>query len=157
VIGTVSSDAKVDYARHNGCEHVIVTSREDFEKRIAEITEGRGVDVCFDGVGEDVFLKSFNCIRKYGMMVSYGQSSGMVAPLDIVLLQHKGHYLTKFSGSTYNANTDEYQKRAREVVQAIEDGMIERGHHVVYPLAEVARAHRDLEERRTTGSLVLVP
>jgi NADPH:quinone reductase len=157
VIGTVSSDTKADYARRNGCEHVIVSSREDFEERIAEITKGRGVDVCFDGVGEDVFLKSFNCIRQYGMMVSYGQSSGMVAPLDIVLLQHKGHYLTKFSGSTYNANTEEYQKRARDVVQAIEDGMIERGHHVVYPLADAARAHRDLEERRTTGSLVLVP
>jgi NADPH2:quinone reductase len=157
VIGTVSSDAKVDYARRNGCEHVIVTSREDFEKRVDDITGGRGVDVCFDGVGENVFLKSFNCIRKYGMMVSYGQASGMVAPMDIVLLQHEGHYLTKFSGSTYNADTAEYQKRASDVLKAIEDGVIERGHHVVYPLAEAARAHRDLEARRTTGSLVLVP
>lgn len=157
VIGTVSSDAKVDYARRNGCEHVIVSGREDFEERVKEITKGRGVDVCFDGVGEDVFLKSFNCIRRYGMMVSYGQSSGMVSPLDIVLLQHEGHYLTKFSGSTYNADTAEYQKRAQEVLKAIEAGMIERGHHVEYPLADVARAHRDLEARRTTGSLVLVP
>jgi len=157
VIGTVSSDAKLDHARRSGCAHVIVTGREDFTTRVAEITAGRGVDVCFDGVGEAVFLKSFDCIRKYGTMVSYGQSSGMVAPMDIVLLQHKGHYLTKFSGSTYNADADEYHRRAREVLKAIEDGVTGRGHHTVYPLADAGRAHRDLEARRTTGSLVLVP
>jgi NADPH2:quinone reductase len=155
VIGTVSDDAKVEPARSYGCEHVIVTSREDFVARTLALTNNRGVDVTFDGVGIDVFLKSFDCIAKYGMMVSFGQSSGMMDPIDPVLLQHKGHYLTKFSGSTYNEDTQEYQRRAKEVLEAIEGGLIARGHHTVYPFAEAARAHRDMESRKSTGSLVL--
>jgi NADPH:quinone reductase len=155
VIGTVSSDAKVARAREYGCEHVIVTSREDFAARALELTKGRGVDVVYDGVGIDVFLKSFDCIRKYGLMVSFGQSSGMMDPIDPVLLQHKGHYLTKFSGSTYNEDTAEYQQRAKDVLAAIESGVIARGHHTTYPFADVARAHDDMENRRSTGSLVL--
>jgi NADPH:quinone reductase len=155
VIGTVSSEAKADLARSYGCEHVIVTSREDFAARAVELTGGRGVDAVFDGVGIDVFLKSFDCIRKYGMMVSFGQASGMMDPVDPVLLQHKGHYLTKFSGSTYNEDTEEYQRRVKEVLAAIEDGLIERGHHTVYPFTDAARAHHDMETRKSTGSLVL--
>jgi len=157
VIGTVSSDAKVEHARSQGCAHVIVTSREDFVKRVLDITGGRGVDVVFDGVGLDVFLPSFQAIRKYGMMVSFGQASGMMAPIDPVELQHRGHYLTKFSGSTYNEDMVEYQQRAKEVIEAIRKGVLERGSHKSYPLADVAAAHRDMESRRSTGSLVLVP
>jgi NADPH2:quinone reductase len=156
VIGTVSSDSKVDLAKSYGCEHVIVTGREDFVARTLALTNGRGVDVVFDGVGIDVFLKSFDCICKYGMMVSFGQAAGMMDPIDPVLLQHKGHYLTKFSGSTYNEDTAEYQKRAQEVISAIESGVIARGHHTVYPFADAARAHHDMESRKSTGSLVLV-
>jgi NADPH2:quinone reductase len=155
VIGTVSSDAKAARAHTYGCEHVIVTDREDFVKRVLQLTNGRGVDVVFDGVGIDVFLKSFDCICKYGMMVSFGQASGMMDPIDPVLLQHKGHYLTKFSGSTYNEDTSEYQRRAKDVLAAIESGVIVRGHCTVYPFADVARAHRDMESRKSTGSLVL--
>ncbi len=155
VIGTVSSDAKAELAKSYGCKHVIVTGKEDFVARTMALTNGKGVDVCFDGVGIDVFLKSFDCIRRYGMMVSFGQASGMMDPVDPVLLQHQGHYLTKFSGSTYNEDTGEYQQRAKEVLAAIESGVIARGHHVVYPFADVARAHADMESRRSTGSLVL--
>jgi len=155
VIGTVSSDAKAERARSFGCAHVIVTNQEDFVARTVQLTNGRGVDVVFDGVGIDVFLKSFDCIAKYGMMVSFGQASGMMEPIDPVLLQHRGHYLTKFSGSTYNEDTREYQQRAKDVLAAIEAGVIARGHHAVYPFAEVARAHRDMESRKSTGSLVL--
>ncbi len=155
VIGTVSSEAKADLARSYGCAHVIVANNEDFVARTMRLTDGRGVDVVFDGVGIDVFLRSFDCIAKYGMMVSFGQASGMMDPIDPVLLQHKGHYLTKFSGSTYNEDTREYQQRARDVLAAIQDGVIARGHHTAYPFADVARAHRDMESRKSTGSLVL--
>jgi NADPH2:quinone reductase len=155
VIGTVSTNAKVERARAYGCEHVIVTGREDFVARTNALTSGRGVDVIYDGVGIDVFLKSFDCLAKYGLMVSFGQSSGMMEPIDPVLLQHKGHYLTKFSGSTYNENTAEYQRRAKEVLDAIEAGVIKRGQQTVYPFADVVRAHQDMESRRSTGSLVL--
>jgi NADPH2:quinone reductase len=157
VIGTVSTEAKADLARSYGCEHVIVTGREDFVQRTLDLTKGRGVDVVYDGVGIDVFLKSFDCIRKYGMMVSFGQTSGMMEPIDPVLLQHKGHYLTKFSGSTYNEDTGEYQQRAKDVLAAIESGVIARGHYKAYPFADVIRAHQDMEGRKSTGSLVLVP
>jgi NADPH2:quinone reductase len=155
VIGTISSDAKAEYARSHGCAHVIVTDREDFVARVRDLTAGKGVDVVFDGVGADTFLKSFDCIRKYGLMVSFGQAAGMMAPLDPVLLQHKGHYLTKFSGSTYNADVAEYQQRAVEVLAAIKAGVLKRGEHKVYSLDQVAQAHRDLESRRSTGSLVI--
>jgi NADPH:quinone reductase len=155
VIGTISSGAKGDYARAHGCAHVIVTEREDFVAHVRDLTGGKGVDVVFDGVGSDTFLRSFECIRKYGMMVSFGQAAGMMAPLDPVLLQHQGHYLTKFSGSTYNADVAEYQRRAIDVLAAIRAGVLRRGDHMLYSLDEVAKAHRELESRRSTGSLVI--
>jgi NADPH2:quinone reductase len=155
VIGTISSDAKAEFARAHGCAHLVVTGREDFVARVRDLTGGKGVDVVFDGVGSDTFLRSFDCIRKYGMMVSFGQAAGMMAPLDPVLLQHKGHYLTKFSGSTYNADVAEYQQRAVEVLAAIRAGVLKRGDHVTYALEDVAQAHRDLESRRSTGPLVI--
>ena len=155
VIGTVSTDAKAEIARRNGCAHAIVMPREDFVKRTIDLTDGKGAHVCFDGVGADVFLRSFGAIRKYGMMVSFGQAAGMMAPLDPVELQHKGHYLTKFSGGTYNEDVDEYQQRAKEVMTAIEQGVFALGKHATYALADVVKAHQDMEYRRSTGSLVL--
>jgi NADPH2:quinone reductase len=155
VIGTISSDAKAGYARAHGCAHVIVTDGADFVERVRDLTGGKGVDVVFDGVGSDVFLRSFDCIRKYGMMVSFGQAAGMMAPLDPVLLQHKGHYLTKFSGSTYNADAAEYQQRAVDVLAVIKAGVLKRGDHATYTLDNVAQAHRDMESRRSTGPLVI--
>ena len=155
VIGTTSTQAKAKYAHAHGCAHVIATDREDFVSRVRDLTGGRGVDVVFDGVGSDTFLRSFECIRKYGMMVSFGQAAGMMAPVDPVLLQHKGLYLTKFSGSTYNADAAEYQQRATEVLAAIEAGVLKRGEHALYALDNVGEAHRELEGRRSTGSLVI--
>ncbi len=157
VIGTVSKDDKAERARSQGCDHVIVNAREDFVARVKEITRGRGVDVVYDGVGIDVFRRSFDAIRKYGTMVSFGQASGLVQPLDPIELQHNGIYLTKFSGGTYNADAGEYQQRARDVVAAIEAGVFELGHHRVYEMKDAVAAHIDLEGRRTTGSLVMVP
>jgi NADPH2:quinone reductase len=157
VIGTVSADSKVDRARANGCAHVIVHSREDFVERTLEITDGRGADVLFDGVGVDMFLRSFAAVRKYGTLVSFGQASGLPPPLDPIELQHRGLFLTKYSGGTYNEDVAEYQQRAREVMKAIQQNVFELGNHAAYPLGQVVAAHHDLEERRTTGSLVLIP
>jgi NADPH2:quinone reductase len=157
IIGTVSKDDKAERARAVGCDHVIVNSREDFVARTLEITQGRGVDVVYDGVGIDVFLRSFGAIRKYGTMVSFGQASGLVEPLDPIQLQHNGIYLTKFSGGTYNADVDEYQQRARDVVAAIEKGVFELGNYRLYEMKDAVAAHIDLEGRKTTGSLVMVP
>lgn len=157
VIGTVSADSKVDRIRDHGCAHAIVNSREDFVERVREITGGTGVDVCFDGVGIDVFMRSFGAIRRYGMMVSFGQASGLVDPIDPIELQHEGHYLTKFSGSTYNEDVGEYQARARDVIAAMEAGVFKLGNHMTYALSEAVQAHDDLENRRTVGSLVLIP
>jgi NADPH2:quinone reductase len=155
VIGTVSSDTKVERAKANGCAHVIVNATEDFVARALEITGGKGVDVCFDGVGEPVFLRSFGAIKRYGMMVSFGQAAGLAKPIDPVFLQHEAHYLTKFSGGTYNDDVGEYQMRAKEVVAAIEAGVFRLGGHNTYAFEDVVKAHDDLENRRTTGSLVL--
>ena len=157
VIGTVSGPGKVERARQQGCDDVIVTDREDFVARARALTGGRGVDVVYDGVGRDTFVKSFACIRRYGMMVSFGHSSGMIEPFDPILLQHEGLYLTRFSGSTYNDDTAEYQMRAKEVLEAIEAGVIRRAQHAIYPLSDIVRAHSDLENRRTVGSPVLRP
>lgn len=155
VIGTVSAESKVERAKRNGCAHVIVNAHEDFVERTLEITNGRGADVCFDGVGLSVFMRSFGAIRKYGMMVSFGQASGMMKPIDPVELQHRGHYLTKFSGGTYNEDVTEYQQRAREVMDTIAKGVFALGNHNMYALDEVVKAHHDMEERKTVGSLVL--
>ena len=157
VIGTVSAASKVERALANGCAHVIVNAEEDFVARTLKITEGRGVDVCFDGVGISVFTRSLAAIRRYGMMVSFGQASGLVEPLDPIELQFEGLYLTKFSGSTYNEYADEYQARAKDVVEAIAAGVFALGTQSTYGLDEVIRAHEDLEAQRVLGSLVLVP
>jgi NADPH2:quinone reductase len=157
VIGTVSSKEKAARALANGCAHAIVNGEEDFVARVLEITGGGGVDVAYDGVGMALFLKTFDAIRKYGTMVSFGQASGMMDAVEPVLLQHRGHYLTKFSGSTYNEDTGEYLARAQAVFDAIEAGYLPTGSHRTYALADVAQAHEDMESRRSTGSLVLVP
>jgi len=157
VIGTVSAESKVARAHAQGCRHVIVNATEDFAERTLEITNGRGVDVLFDGVGVDVFLRSFPAVKKYGTIVSFGQASGLVKPLDPIELQHRGLYLTKFSGGTYNEDVGEYQHRAQEVLAAIQEGVFELGSHTTYALKDVITAHEDMENRRTVGSLVLIP
>jgi NADPH:quinone reductase len=152
----VSHEDKAAKAKASGCDHVIVTSRQPFREAVLALTDGVGVDAVYDGVGQDVFLDSLRCLRKYGMMISYGQTSGMVEPVDPVLLQHKGLYLTKFSGSTYNADVGEYHKRVEDVFAAMAAGILPLGTHSIYKLDDVVAAHRDFEARRTIGSVVLV-
>lgn len=156
VIGTVGTAAKVEHALRNGCHDVIVTTEEDFVERAMQLTGNRGVDVVYDGVGADLFTRSFRCIRKYGTIVSVGQATGVLDPVDPVDLQHRGIYLTKFSGSTYNAEAADYRMRAEEVMDAIAGGVFKIGTHSTYRLDDIVQAHRDFEERRTMGPLVVV-
>jgi NADPH2:quinone reductase len=158
VIGTVGSRKKAALAAAHGCDHVIVTGEEDFVSRVREITRGEGVPVVYDSVGKDTFLKSLDCLRPRGMIVSFGQSSGMVPPLDITILSTKGSlFLTRPTLMHYTAKREDLLACASALFDAVlHDGVkIEIGQ--TYPLQEAARAHADLEDRKTTGSTVLIP
>ena len=158
VIGSVGSEAKAELARANGCEQVINYTRENFVERVKQITDGAGVPVVYDSVGKATFLSSLDCLKPRGTLVSFGQSSGKVEPFDIGLLSAKGAlYLTRPSLAYYTADRDELIYRANEVFAAVLSGAINISINQTYPLAEAVAAHQDLENRRTTGSTVLVP
>ena len=158
VIGTVGSAEKAELARANGCEHVIDYSRDNFVERVKEITGGEGVPVVYDSVGQATFMDSLDCLKTRGTMVSFGQSSGKVAPFDIGLLSAKGAlYLTRPTLFSYTADRDELVYRAGEVFDAVVSGAVRIHINQTYALADVVTAHQDLEERRTTGSTVLLP
>jgi NADPH2:quinone reductase len=158
VIGTVGTEEKAAVARSHGCEHVIISTREDIAKRVREITGGAGVPVVYDSVGKDTFLSSLDCLRPLGMMVSYGNSSGKVTPFDISILSQKGSlYLTRPTLATYTATRPELEATAREVFDAIRQGKVKVEVRHTYPLADAPKVHRDLEGRRTVGSIVMIP
>lgn len=157
VIGTVGNDAKVAIARANGCQHVIVYTREDFAKRVIEITEGRKVPVVYDSVGKDTFLKSLDCCAPRGLVVLFGQSSGAVEPLNLGLLSTKGSlYVTRPTLATYTARPEALRAMAQELFEVVESGAVKIDVHQTYPLKDAAQAQRDLEARKTTGSTVLI-
>lgn len=157
VIGTVGSAAKADLARAHGCDHTILYDEEDFVDRVREFTDGRGVDVVYDSVGQATFLKSLDCLRPMGLMVSFGQASGPVGPIDPGLLAAKGSlFLTRPSLMTYTARRQDLLAHAEDLFDALLRGAVKVEIGQTYPLAEAAQAHRDLEARRTTGSSVFV-
>ncbi len=158
VIGTVGSDEKAAIARAHGCEHVIISTREDISKRVREITGGAGVPVVYDSVGKDTFLASLDCLRPLGLMVSYGNSSGKVTPFDIGILSQKGSlYLTRPTLASYTATRADLEATAGDVFDVIRAGKVKVEIRHTYPLAEAAQVHRDLEGRRTVGSIVMIP
>jgi NADPH:quinone reductase len=158
VIGTVGTDEKAAVARAHGCAHVIVSTREDIAKRVREITGGAGVPVVYDSVGKDTFLASLDCLRPLGLMVSFGNSSGKVTPFDLGILSQKGSlYLTRPTLATYTSTRAELEATAREVFDVIRDGKVKVEVRHTYPLAAAERVHRDLEGRRTVGSIVMIP
>jgi NADPH2:quinone reductase len=158
VIGTVGSDEKAAIARSHGCEYVIVSTREDVAKRVREITGGAGVPVVYDSVGKDTFMASLDCLRPLGLMVSFGNASGKVTPFDIGILSQKGSlYLTRPTLATYTATRADLEATAREVFEVIREGKVKVEIRHTYPLAEAAQVHRDLEGRRTVGSIVMIP
>ena len=158
VIGTVGSEEKADLARANGCDHAILYKTEDFPERVRDITGGRGVDVVYDSVGQATFMKSFDCLRPLGMMVSFGQSSGSVPPFDTSILAAKGSlFLTRPSLMTYTARREDLVAHAEDLFDVVGRGAVTVDVRQTYPLAEAAHAHRDMEGRKTTGSSVLIP
>ena len=158
VIGTVSTQHKADLATANGCDHTILYTQEDFAERVADITGGKGARVVYDSVGADTFTKSLDCLQPRGTMVSFGAASGPVPPLDVALLGAKGSiYLTRPSIAHYTADRAEYEAAAANLFGAIGAGVVKPASVTTYPLAEAAQAHADLEGRRTTGSVVLIP
>jgi NADPH2:quinone reductase len=156
VIGTVGSDDKAKLAKANGCEHVIVYTREDFVKRVAEITNGNKVPVVYDSIGKDTFLKSLDCCAPLGLVVLFGQSSGSVEPLNLGILAAKGSlYVTRPTLNTYGAKRENLVAMAKELFDVVESGAVKITVNQTYPLDEAARAHADLVARKTTGSTVL--
>jgi len=158
VIGTVGSEEKAANATENGCDYPILYTNEEFVVRVKEITEGRGVDVVYDSVGQATFMKSLDCLRPLGTMVSFGQSSGPVAPLELGLLSAKGSlFLTRPTLMTYTAKREDLLTHARDLFAVVEKGVVKVEIRQTFPLSDAARAHRDLEGRRTTGSSILLP
>ena len=158
VIGTVGSDAKAKTAADHGCDHVIRYDKEDFPRRVRELTGGDGVRVVYDGVGKDTFMGSLDCLSPLGMMVSFGNASGPVAPLDLLLLSQKGSlFVTRPTLATYTAERKDLVAAAAELFHVVTTGAVKVAINQTFPLSEAAEAHRALESRATTGSTVLLP
>jgi NADPH2:quinone reductase len=158
VIGTVGSESKAAYAAERGCKYPILYQGEDFVDRVRQITAGEGVDVVYDSVGRATFMKSLDCLRPLGMMVSFGQSSGPVAPFDISILNAKGSlFLTRPSLMSYTAKRQDLLAHARDLFEVIRTGAVRVEINQRYELADAARAHADMMSRRTTGASLLLP
>ena len=158
VIGTVGSDEKARIAKTNGCDYPILYRQEDFVERVRALTDGTGVDVVYDSVGQATFMKSLDCLKPLGMMVSFGQASGPVSALDPAVLAAKGSlFLTRPSLMTYTADRRHLLEHARDLFEVVESGAVKIDVRRTYPLSEADQAHSDLEARKTTGSTLLIP
>jgi NADPH2:quinone reductase len=158
VIGTVGSEAKAELAAKHGCHHTIIYTREDFVQKVKDITDRAGVPVVYDSVGKDTFMRSLDCLRPFGLMVSFGQSSGSVEPFDLSVLSRKGSlFLTRPTLMTYTAKREDLLTTARELFDVVVQGHIKIKIGQSYPLQDAANAHRALEARKTTGSTILLP
>jgi NADPH2:quinone reductase len=158
VIGTVGSTEKAERAGKLGCDHPIVYTREDFVQRVRDITENRGVDAVYDSIGQATFFQSLDCLRPMGTMVTFGQASGPIPPVDLQILAVKGSlFLTRPSLMDYTARRKDLLAHAADLFAVVEKGAVAIDVNQTYPLREAARAHEDLESRRTTGATVLLP
>ncbi|KAL7003716.1 NADPH:quinone reductase [Sarracenia purpurea var. burkii] len=157
VIGTVSTKEKATQAKEDGCHHVIIYKEEDFVTRVNEITSGKGVDVVYDSVGKDTFQGSLASLKIRGYMVNFGQASGAADPLPLSALQPKSLFLTRPSLINYTLTRDELLETAGEVFANIASGVLRVRVNHTYPLSQAAQAHADLESRKTSGSVVLIP
>ena len=158
VIGTAGSEEKAQLARDTGADEVIVYTKQDFETETRRLTEGQGVHVVYDGVGKDTFEKDLNVLRPRGYVVLFGGASGPVPPFDLMqLTKHGSLFVTRPSLQHYVATREELEQRSHDVLQMIVRGDLKLRIHKTYPLEEAQQAHRDLEGRKTTGKLLLIP
>lgn len=157
VIGTVSTREKAAQAKEDGCQHIILYQEEDFVARVNEITSCKGVDVVYDSVGKDTFQGSLACLKTRGYMVSFGQSSGVPDPVPLSALAPKSLFLTRPSMLHYNQTRDELLGAAGELFAILASGVVRVRVNHTYPLSQAAQAHADIESRKTTGSVVLIP
>jgi len=156
VIGTVSTEEKAELARNHGCAHPIVYTKQDFVAEVNRITAGEKLPVVYDSVGRDTFMKSLDCLRLRGLMVSFGNASGPVDPISPLLLSQKGSlYLTRPTLFHYVATRAELEKSAGELFAMVESGKVKIEVKQRFPLEDAAEAHRKLEARETTGSTIL--
>jgi NADPH:quinone reductase-like Zn-dependent oxidoreductase len=158
VIGVVGSVEKAAPAKKNGCKHVLVRGRDDVPAEVKKFTKGVGAHVVYDGVGKDTFFESLDCLRRRGMMVSYGNASGPVAPFSPAELAKRGSlFLTRPTMMDYTATRPELESIARETFAAAKKKWIRVQIDQRYALADAAQAHRDLESRKTTGATIILP
>ena len=158
VIGTVGSNEKIEIAKANGYENVINYSKDDFTKEVMKLTNNNGVSAVFDGVGKDTFKGSIACLKPRGMMVSFGNASGPLDPLNVPKdIQSKSLFLTRPTIGHYFTNRNEIQKGADEIFEKIKFGMIKVKIFKEYKLEEAKQAHQDLESRKLTGPAILIP
>lgn len=158
VIGTVSTEAKAELARAHGCDYPILYTREDFARRVRDITGGEGVPVVYDGIGKDTFTGSLDSLRPLGTMVSFGNASGPVGLIDPLLLSQKGSlFFTRPTLMHYTARRADLEALATELLGVVTSGQVKIEVHQRFPLQQAAAAHIALEGRQTTGSTVLLP
>jgi NADPH2:quinone reductase len=158
VLATTGTEDKAKLAREAGADEVIVYSHQDFEAETKRLTGGKGVDVVYDGVGKTTFDKDLNILRPRGYLVLFGAASGAVPPFDLVTLSRKGSlYVTRPILDNYIATHEEFQQRAAQVLNMISNGTVKLRIEHIYPLRDAQQAHRDLEARKTTGKLLIIP
>ena len=158
LIGTVGSDDKIDVAKKNGCDFVINYKKDSFDKKVLEITNNKGVDVVYDGVGKDTLEKSLNCLKTRGMMISFGNASGALSPIDVPkLLQPKGLFFVRPSMGQYLSTSEELNEASKNLFEKIKFGKVKIKIFKEYKLQDVKQAHVDLESRKIIGPAILVP
>ena len=158
VIGTVSTEAKAELAKQAGADHIILYTQTDFLPEVKKLTDNRGVHVVYDSVGQSTFEKGLDCLRPRGMMVLFGQSSGPVTTFEPAKLAGKGSlFLTRPSLAHYTLDRNELLQRANELFERTASGKLKLHIEKTFPLADAAAAHRELEGRKTTGKVILLP
>jgi NADPH2:quinone reductase len=158
VIGTVGSDEKAELAKAHGCDYPIVYTRDNFTKRVREITNGAGVPVVYDSIGKDTYTASLDCLAPLGLFVSFGNSSGPLPPIDSSEFAGRGSlYFTRPTLFSYIAKRSDLDAMAAELFDVIESGKVKTNVRQRYALKDATQAHADLEARRTTGSTILLP
>jgi len=158
VIGTVGSDEKINIAKDNGYDHVINYNKDNFAKKVLEITDGKGVPVVYDGVGKDTLEGSLECLSIRGMMVSFGNASGPLSDINVPkMMQPKGLYLVRPAMQQYLATTDELDEASKTMFEKISSGKVKIKIFKKYKLDNVVQAHKDLEERKILGPAIIIP